>query len=201
MMCVNACCIYSVKPTWRHSTASALTSLISIWLRGEGHLHRAESVLQTCVMGRCAICIFMYCYRMYKRTVLAPYLVQNTTQNTDFSLKTVHGNAPYYMKFMLMEHILSRSGLRLEQLYKVLSIPHTQRKTFAPRSFSDAGPTYCNALPEDVKKSKDVATYKQRLKNCVFEIAFKHLLTVSFYTNLCLISQLVIKLYFSKFKF
>ena len=63
MKCVNTCCIYSVKPTWRHGTASALTLLISIWLRGEGHLHRAESVLQNCVMGRCAICIFMYCYR------------------------------------------------------------------------------------------------------------------------------------------
>ena len=62
MMCVNMWCIYSVKPTWRHGTASALTSLISIWLRGEGHLCRAESVLQNCVMGRCAICIFMYCY-------------------------------------------------------------------------------------------------------------------------------------------
>ena len=61
-LCVNACCIYSVKPTWRHGTASALTSLISILPRGEGHLHRAESVLQNCVMGRCAICIFMYCY-------------------------------------------------------------------------------------------------------------------------------------------
>ena len=62
-LCVNMWGIYSVKPTWRHGTASALTSLISIWLRGEGHLHRAESVLQNCVMGRCAICIFMYCYK------------------------------------------------------------------------------------------------------------------------------------------
>ena len=25
-------------------------------------MHRAESVLQNCVMGRCAICIFIYCY-------------------------------------------------------------------------------------------------------------------------------------------
>ena len=25
-------------------------------------MRRAESVLQNCVMGRCAICIFMYCY-------------------------------------------------------------------------------------------------------------------------------------------
>ena len=61
-LCGNACCIYSVKPTWRHGTASALTSLISILLRGEGRSRRAESVLQNCVMGRCAICIFMYCY-------------------------------------------------------------------------------------------------------------------------------------------
>ena len=45
--------------------------------------------------------------------------------------KTLHGNAPDYMKSMLREHIPSRSGLRAEQLYKVLGIPHTQRKTFA----------------------------------------------------------------------
>ena len=65
---------------------------------------------------------------------------------------------------MLREHILIRSGLRWEKLFKVLGIPCTQRKTFATRSFSVAGPTYWNALPEDVKKSEDVATFKQILK-------------------------------------
>ena len=39
--CVTAWCIYTVKPTWRHCTASALTSLISILLWGEGHSHRS----------------------------------------------------------------------------------------------------------------------------------------------------------------
>ena len=28
-------------------------------------MHRAESVLQNCVMGRCAICIFIYCYNTH----------------------------------------------------------------------------------------------------------------------------------------
>ena len=65
--------------------------------------------------------------------------------------KTLHGDSPDYMKYMLEEQIPSRSGLRSEQLYKVLCIPQTQRKTFAARSFSVAGPTYWNALPEDVK--------------------------------------------------
>ena len=60
--CVNVWCIYTVKPTWRHGTASALTSLISILLQGEGCLHRAESVLQNCVMGRCANLHIIYCY-------------------------------------------------------------------------------------------------------------------------------------------
>ena len=61
-LCLNAWGIYTVKPTWRHGTASAFTLLISIQLWGEGRLHRAESVLQNCVMGRCAICIFIYYY-------------------------------------------------------------------------------------------------------------------------------------------
>ena len=101
---------------------------------------------------------------MYERTALAPYLVQNTTQILTLVYKTLHGNAPDYMKSMFREDILSRSGLRSKQLYKVLSIPCTQRKTFAAQYFSVAGPTYWNALPEDVKKSEDVATFKQKLK-------------------------------------
>ena len=68
-LCVNAWGIYSVKPTWRHGTAPALTSLISIQLWGDGRLRRAESVLQNCVMGRCAICIFMYCYTSLNRNI------------------------------------------------------------------------------------------------------------------------------------
>ena len=85
--------------------------------------------------------------------------------------KTLNGDAPEYMKAMLKEHIPYRSGLRSEQPYKVLCIPCTQRKTFATRSFSVAGPTYWNALPEDVKKSKNVATFKQKLKTHLFKIA------------------------------
>ena len=45
--------------------------------------------------------------------------------------KTLHGDAVDYMKSMLRECVPSRSALRSEQLYKVLSIPHKQRKTFA----------------------------------------------------------------------
>ena len=75
--------------------------------------------------------------------------------------KTLHGDGPDYMKFMISEHIPSRSGHRSEQSYKVLSVPCTQRKTFTTRSFSVAGPTYWNALPKDVNKSENVVTFKQ----------------------------------------
>ena len=71
---------------------------------------------------------------------------------------------------MLKEIFPYRSGLRLEQSYKMLCIPHTHRQ--ATRSFSVAGPTYWNALPEDIKKSGDVATFKQKLKTHLFKIAF-----------------------------
>ena len=63
--------------------------------------------------------------------------------------KTLNGDAPEYMKAMLKKHIPYRGGLRSEQSYKVLCIPHTHRQTFGARSFSVAGPTYWNALPED----------------------------------------------------
>ena len=81
--------------------------------------------------------------------------------------KTLHGDAPDYMKSMLSEHILNRCGLRLEQSHKMLCIPCTQRKAFAARSFSVEGPTYWNALPEDVKKSEKVATFKQKLDSLI----------------------------------
>ena len=67
--------------------------------------------------------------------------------------KTLNGDAPEYMKVMLKEHIPYRSGLRLEQSYKVLCVPHTHRQTFAVRTISVAGPSYWNVLPEDIKKN------------------------------------------------
>ena len=86
--------------------------------------------------------------------------------------KMLNGDAPEYRKAMLKEYMPYRSGLISEQSYKVLCIPCTHRQTFATRSFSVAGPTYWNALPEDIKKSRDVATFKQKLKTHLFKIAF-----------------------------
>ena len=85
--------------------------------------------------------------------------------------KTLHGDVQDYMKSMLSEHILSIGGLKSEQSYIMLCIPHTPRKTFVARSFSVAGPTYWNALPQDVKKSENVATSKQTLKTNLFKMA------------------------------
>ena len=47
-------CLYGAKPTWRHSTASALTSCISILLWGEGHLHRGWICAPNLCHRRCA---------------------------------------------------------------------------------------------------------------------------------------------------
>ena len=89
-----------------------------------------------------------------------------------FVYKTLNGDAPEYMKVLLKEHIPYRSSLISGNSYKVLCIPHTHRQIFATSSFSMAGPTYLNALPEDIKKSGDVATFKQKLKTHLFKIGF-----------------------------
>lgn len=50
-------------------------------------------------------------------------------------------------------------------------IPRTKTK-FGERSFSVAGPTTWNALPESVRAAADVATFKRLLKTHYFESAF-----------------------------
>ena len=53
-------CLYSAKPTWRHGTASALTSRICILLWVKAVCVGAESVLQNCVIGDVFICILLH---------------------------------------------------------------------------------------------------------------------------------------------
>ena len=50
-------------------------------------------------------------------------------------------------------------------------IPRTRTK-FGERSFSVAGPTTWNALPESVRAAEDVATFKRLLKTHYFKSAF-----------------------------
>ena len=54
----------------------------------------------------------------------------------------------------------------------LLTVPRHSRERYGRRSFSRAGPTLWNALPEDLRLIEDVNTFKARLKTHYFKLTF-----------------------------
>ena len=73
--------------------------------------------------------------------------------------KSLHGQAPEYFQDLLQIQTPRRTGLRSGNGL-CLSVPFTQRKTFAERSFSIAGPKWWNELPITVKEATNAETFK-----------------------------------------
>ena len=63
-------------------------------------------------------------------------------------------------------------GLRSNRDLKFLMVPRTRRQTFAARSFSVAGPTLWNFLPNTIKQSNTLDCFKVKLKTHLFRCAF-----------------------------
>ena len=51
-------------------------------------------------------------------------------------------------------------------------VPRTRTK-FGDRAFSVAGPTVWNSLPESVRSAETLASFKHKLKTCLFHISFQ----------------------------
>ena len=82
--CVNAWCIYSVKPTWRHGTAStSLAYVKAIYLK-------VESVCQNCVMGRCANLHIHILLQSCCQNFVVPSLAFDCSGNLSVSCVTSH---------------------------------------------------------------------------------------------------------------
>ena len=64
--------------------------------------------------------------------------------------KCLNGDAPEYLKDLIVKLKPSREGLRSGCLSRLL-IPKTKCKTFAVHSFSVAAPTMWNSMPEHLK--------------------------------------------------
>ena len=80
--CVNAWCIYTVKPTWKHDTASALTLLISILLWGEGH--SCKGWICTPKLGHGQMCQFDYSYTATQITLFLMLLIWRLSKSISF---------------------------------------------------------------------------------------------------------------------
>ena len=84
--------------------------------------------------------------------------------------KCVHGLAPAYLSDILTEkdsRRVTRSGSQ-----HLLEVPWTRAKTFADRSLSVAGPVLWNKLPEYIKQTDSLVTFKKLLKTFLFTKTF-----------------------------
>ena len=86
--------------------------------------------------------------------------------------KCIVGEAPAYLRDMIQERGMYWEGLRCNRDHKFLVVPQTRRQTFAARSFSVAGPTLWNSLPNTIKQSNTLDGFKVKLKTHLFRHAF-----------------------------
>ena len=82
------------------------------------------------------------------------------------------GEAPTYLREMIQERGMRREGLWSNSDFKFLMVPQTRRQTFVARSFSVAGPSLWNSLPNNIKQSNTVEGFKVKLKTFLFRRAF-----------------------------
>ena len=88
------------------------------------------------------------------------------------TFQCLKGVAPVYLQELLTLYVPTRS-LR-SQNTKLLQIPKTQSKSYGNRSFSFAAAVEWNALPEDLRLCDSLSTFKIRLKNHLFKVAFSN---------------------------
>ena len=86
--------------------------------------------------------------------------------------KSMVGEAPAYLREMIQERGMCWEGLRSNRDLKFLMVPQTRRQTFVARSFSVAGPTLWNSLPNTIKQSNTIDGFKVKLKTYLFRHAF-----------------------------
>ena len=87
--------------------------------------------------------------------------------------KCMHGQAPEYLKNLLVLHP-NRRNLRSSMMSYRLMEPFTTRQTFAARLFSVAAPRLWNNLPNSLKDSSSIDHFKRGLKTLLFKNAFNN---------------------------
>ena len=84
--------------------------------------------------------------------------------------KSLNGMAPAYLTDLVCRYNPGRK-LRSASKY-LLKPPKVNLKSYGERSFQFAAPTLWNALPEDIKRSSSLDSFKVRLKTLLFNEAF-----------------------------
>ena len=82
--------------------------------------------------------------------------------------KCLRGEAPEYLMNLLVRCTEQTHNLRSSNTIDKLVIPRTVRQMFAARSFSVAGLTLGNKLPNYIKDSNSLDIFKKNLKKFLF---------------------------------
>ena len=82
--------------------------------------------------------------------------------------KYLNGQAPEYLKNLLVIQQGGREGLHSYMDSKRLIIPRTYYNTFADRSFSVYGPRIWNALPGSIREIEELEEFKKQIKTFLF---------------------------------
>ena len=85
-------------------------------------------------------------------------------------IKTLHGLSRQYIKDLLTLKVRTRT-LRQQKLLELYE-PQAKISSVGGRSFSVAGLSLCNSLPNDVKSAQNFASFKQLLKSYFFTLNF-----------------------------
>ena len=86
--------------------------------------------------------------------------------------KCQNNQAPMYLQKLITKKKIMHPGLHSSKTKLLLEVPSTKRYTFAKRSFSVYGPKLCNTLPNSVKESRTINTFKGNLKTYLFTKAY-----------------------------
>ena len=82
--------------------------------------------------------------------------------------RCLHGDAPKYLKDLLIRTPAPERNLRSSIDTERLIIPRTKLKTFASRAFSVAGPTEWNKLPLRIRHLTSYGQFKKEVKTHLF---------------------------------
>ena len=87
--------------------------------------------------------------------------------------KSLRSMAPPYLSNLLKHRTFNRNTRLQTNSVMMLDIPMIKKKTHAERSFSVYGPQLWNLLPNHIKLSDNIDTFKKSLKTFSFKEAFK----------------------------
>ena len=86
------------------------------------------------------------------------------------TFKALHGSAPSYIRDLFQLRNL-RPGLRSSSS-QILSVPKTRLVSYGDRAFSSCAPRLWNSLPDELRDTTELSSFKRHLKTHLFNLSF-----------------------------